>query len=260
MENFSIPVSLAGVSSFTAGDGPIPTGVYTATITDLKIVARKGAKPGRNLEVTHKITGGHVRDTTKQVPNGREFRVWLGLPGFGATNDKGESSDKAYLGKIRALLESIGYESARLDAPFNFEAAQIANQTVRVFVVESNATQDGNTDYITPAKFDLYTRGDWKPNEQGKPRTNGGIAVGGGLAGVAAIGAGQAGPNMGGGIQGGQGWQGQAPAGGVMGVNPLQGGAPAPTTPNPAFAGGSLGAPTPIGPTPGANGLGGLVR
>ncbi len=260
--------SLLGLTAFTASDGPLPTGVYQMQFTGAKLVAKKknkdGTTPaGKNIELGLKVLQCFVNDAeAKSITPGsfvsREMRQWIPAPGTGGVNDKGESTDETGMRRIRAVLESIGYPDATIDGVSGFDTAYIVQrgqdgQPLRdakgqpighvcyMHIVESNQTQDGDANFITKSKWELYQKGEWKPAETAKARAPQGGARSGGL------------PNVG-----------QLPsvAGAMTGVSNPLGGAPGvlnPAAGNPAFQNGAGGSPPPNQPTAVPNGLGSLV-
>lgn len=273
-ENFQLPFgrTLAGLTAFTASDGPLPTGVYKMQFTGAKLVNKKKDEksgvtpPGKNIEVSHKIVEVYVRDAEAKNINpsqfiGREVRKWIPAPGTGGINDKGQSTDETGLRQIRAMLESIGHPPEVVDTvaelqpgmlvafgpdgqPLRDAQGQYVGRLCHWHNVETNQTQDGDSNYITPEKYELYRQGAWTPAEVGKPRQQ--------------RGGGQALPNVG-----------TLPntASAMSGIaNPAAVGmAPSAGLANPAFAGGAgvVGPTTPLPTQPvqgNGVGVGGLIR
>jgi hypothetical protein len=218
--------------------------------------------PGKTIEINMKVVECYVRDAEQKSINpaqqvGREMRKWLVAPGTGGVNKKGESTDEMGLRQIRAVLESIGHPAEAVDQVDAFQPGMLVQfgadgnplrdaqgnyvgRFAYIHNVETNRTQDGDANYITPEKYELYRQNAWTPSEQGTPRQDGRGGQGGGnLPNVSSL------PNV---------------ASAMTGINPMQAGAgagvgtaPAAGLANPAFGGGNAGSgpPIPTQPTQG---------
>lgn len=242
-QSIIIPVALAGVKAWSPSEGDLPTGVYVAQVTSASIEEGKSDKQNQNLVLTHKILNGYLRDADKQIQTyvGRERKMYIPIP-----NGRSENRDKAGKEKLRAHLESIGYNPADIDQVTNLDVnAYILGKQVYLFNVESTAAVEGDISAITQANYQQYEAGTWNPNEAGKPRKDRpGFGDGaGGLPGVGAVG------NMPG-AGAGQVVAGVNPltAGAVAAVAPNLGTVPAATTAAPGMAQPTMGQPQPNGP------------
>lgn len=270
-ENFELTFgrNLAGLTAFTASEGPFPTGVYKVQVTGGRLVNKKkdqkgNQPPGKNIELTMKVVECFVRDATERNINpaqqvGREMRKWIPAPGTGGINAKGESTDETGLRQIRALMESFGHPAEIIDQLTNFQPGYLVQfdaqgQPLRdaqgnlqgriayLHNVESNRTQDGDSNFIAPEKYELYRANQWTPDEQGTPRQDTRGGGGSNLPNVGAL------PNV---------------ASAMTGINPTAAGtAPPAGLGNPAFANAG-GQTPPVVPTQPANNgaqIGGLIR
>lgn len=136
-------VDLTGATTWE-NSGPLPAGVYEAQITSVELEKKERDGTVRyDLKFGHTITGGKTNEA-----NGREFRLWVTVPGTGDTDKQ-----NAYKSKFRTLYESIGYDGAQL-GQFQVSPDHFAGQKVHVLVRERGADQKyADIEHITKAKY-----------------------------------------------------------------------------------------------------------